>query len=141
QWDYFLNLLKRHDVTAIADVRSKPYSRIAPQFNREILEKSLNGAGIKYVFLGTELGARPADPSCYENGRVEYERLARTPLFQTGIDRVSKGSGLFRLAFMCSEREPLSCHRAIPVARMLTYVDFNVHHIPAVGHIEPHETA
>jgi len=68
----FVELLKRHRVTAVADVRSMPCSRRQPQFNREDLRNSLKACGIAYVFLGKELGARSDDPTCYENGRVQY---------------------------------------------------------------------
>src|SRR5439155_24000994 len=55
-----LGLLRAAGVTAVADVRSSPYSRRLPQFNRAALEASLRAAGIAYVFLGAELGGRPA---------------------------------------------------------------------------------
>ena len=48
----FMKLLKSRGITAIADVRSAPYSRFQPQFNREVLTKSLKDSGIEYVFLG-----------------------------------------------------------------------------------------
>ena len=66
----FLELLRKHNVTAVADVRSAPFSRFNPQFNKDALQGTLGEHGIKYVFLGRELGARSDDPACYENGRV-----------------------------------------------------------------------
>src|SRR5436190_16035592 len=80
----FLALLRQHNIEAVGDVRSAPFSRFNPQFNREILERCLKENGIRYAFLGRELGARTDDRSCYEDGRVHYARLARTPLFQSG---------------------------------------------------------
>src|SRR4051812_10746798 len=88
----FIELLKVHGVTALADVRSMPYSRFNPQFTRKALEQSLREAGIAYVFLGKELGARSEDPSMYDKGRVSYERLSRTEFFREGIARVKKGA-------------------------------------------------
>ena len=117
--DDFLALLLRHGITAIADVRSSPYSRMNPQFNRETLHAALKGAGIAYVFLGAELGARSRDPDCYEDGKVQYDRLARTAAFQRGLARVQQGAAQYRLALMCAEKEPLDCHRTILVARHL----------------------
>jgi uncharacterized protein (DUF488 family) len=76
--DAFIALLKSNAITALADVRSAPYSRFSPQFNKNNLEASLQEYGIKYVFLGRELGARSDDPSCYENGKVQYAKLAQT---------------------------------------------------------------
>ena len=94
----FVTLLRTHGVTALADVRSAPYSRFNLQFNRETLARALEAQGIRYVFLGRELGARPDDPGCYEEGRVRYARLARTALFRRGLDRVADGAHRHRLA-------------------------------------------
>src|SRR5437762_6670728 len=89
----FLSLIKRHCVNTVADVRSSPFSRFNPHFNREPLEQFLNANGVQYVFSGRELGARSEDCSCYDNGRVQYTRLAQTPLFQRGLDRVLQDAG------------------------------------------------
>jgi hypothetical protein len=78
----FIALLKRYGVTCIADVRSAPYSRYCPQFNKGALAASLQAAGITYMFLGKELGARPDDPSCYEGGCVNFQRLAKREEFE-----------------------------------------------------------
>src|SRR6266446_5531061 len=110
-------LLKDHGITALCDVRSQPYSRMNPQFNREPLKQALRDSGILYVFLGAELGARSEDKSCYRNGQVQYDLLARTDLFKRGIERVKDGAHRYRLALMCAEKEPLDCHRTILVSR------------------------
>jgi len=132
----FIALLKLHDITAIGDVRSKPYSRTNPQFNREDLKKDLREVGIAYVFLGKELGARSEDPSCYDRGRVQFDRLALTEQFRRGLDRVREGMKKYRLALMCAEQEPLDCHRAILVARNLSTLGIPVQHILADGRLE-----
>jgi uncharacterized protein (DUF488 family) len=137
----FLTLLNRHGITAAADVRSNPYSRMNPQFNRETLQKNLDRAGIAYVFLGRELGARSEDPACYENGQVQYDRLARTELFRQGLDRVQEGMKRYRVALMCAEKEPLHCHRTVLVARHLTARGIAVQHILADGALEAHADA
>jgi uncharacterized protein (DUF488 family) len=111
----FLELLARNRVTALADVRSMPYSRYQPQFNKDALARSLREHGIRYVFLGRELGARSEDPTCYVNGRVEYHRRAQTETFKSGIDRVVGGMNEHRIALMCAERDPLECHRTVSV--------------------------
>lgn len=139
--DEFLKLLRSHSVTAVADVRSAPYSRFNPQFNRESLERALKTAGISYVFLGRELGARSDDPGCYENGRVRYERLAKTTVFRSGLDRVIKGSKSHRIALMCAEKDPLDCHRTLLVTRELAAQGISVAHILADGALEPHSEA
>ncbi|HBL29886.1 MAG TPA: hypothetical protein DD490_23865 [Acidobacteria bacterium] len=136
--DAFMALLRQHSVTALADVRSAPFSRFNPQFNKEALERSLRSHGIRYVFLGRELGARSEDRSCYENGRVQYTRLASTELFRTGLDRVLRGARKHRIALMCAEKEPLECHRTLLVARALAERGVDVLHILADGRLESH---
>jgi uncharacterized protein (DUF488 family) len=136
-----VGLLKRHGVMALADVRSAPFSRFNPQFNKAALQESLKPQRIKYVFLGRELGARSDDPASYENGRVHYARLARTTLFKTGLNRVIEGAGKYRLALMCAEKEPLECHRTLLVARALVERGVVVEHILADGSLETYENA
>jgi uncharacterized protein (DUF488 family) len=136
-----VNLLKQHTVTALADVRSAPFSRFNPQFNKDVLRRHLELRGLGYVFLGRELGARSSDPSCYENGRVQYARLARTERFRHGIVRVMRGADRHRIALLCAEREPLECHRALLVARVLDEQGVPVAHILGNGGLETHPDA
>jgi uncharacterized protein (DUF488 family) len=133
----FLGLLSAHDITAIADVRSTPYSRFNPQYNQKSLAATLADKQIAYVFLGKELGARSEDASCYENGKVQYQRLAQTPLFKSGIERVLSGAARYRVALMCAEKEPLDCHRTLLVSRALQNGGASIVHILADGTAEP----
>ena len=135
----FVSLLRQHGVTTLADVRSAPFSRFNPQFNRKSLDASLQAHSIAYLFLGHALGGRPEDRSCYENGRVRYDRLARTPLYREGIDQVVETAGVERLALMCAEREPLDCHRTLLVGRSLAERGATVSHILADGTLEAHD--
>jgi uncharacterized protein (DUF488 family) len=138
----FVGLLLPHGISALADVRSMPYSRFNPQFRRERLQASLSETGIQYVFLGEELGARTLDPECYDaDGRVIYSRLAQTPLFRKGIERLKAGIATHRIAIMCAEREPLECHRTLLVARELVREGVAVTHILADGSLESHDNA
>lgn len=136
-----VGLLQRHGVTAVADVRSKPYSRMNPQFNRETLKSSLREAGLAYVFLGKELGARSDNRECYCNGRVQYDLLAKTEEFKRGIGRVKEGAKTHRIALMCAEKDPLHCHRTILVSRHLVHEGLEVRHILADGRTEEHHEA
>jgi uncharacterized protein (DUF488 family) len=115
----FIELLLEHNVTALADVRSHPYSRYLPHFNRVQLKDSLKSAKINYVFLGQELGARPKNQECYIDGKAVYEKIAATELFSEGIKRVIKGLKNYRVALMCAEKDPIVCHRAILVCQHL----------------------
>ena len=136
----FLALLKRHGVTALGDVRSAPGSRFNPHFNRKTLSALLAAQGIAYVWLGRELGGRPEEPSCYENGALRYDRLAQMPLYREGIRRVMRGAAAHRLALMCAEKDPLHCHRALLVSPSLEHEGLEVAHILADGSLEAHES-
>jgi len=135
----FVDLLRRHAITAVGDVRSQPYSRINPHFNREEIERSLGARGIAYVYLGRELGARSEDAACYREGRVRYDLLAKTEIFQRGLGRVREGMERYRLALMCAEKEPLECHRTILVSRHLAAQGLEVRHILADGAVESND--
>lgn len=136
--DKFLALIKQHGITVVFDVRSKPYSRRNPQFSKGKLQSHLSGEGIGYEFLGRELGGLREDPSCYEDGKLKYERVAETELFWQGIRRVKEGADQGKIALMCAEKEPLNCHRTILVARHLEAQGLLVKHILEDGTLEPH---
>ena len=137
----FLDLLIAHRVSAICDVRSQPYSRRNPQFNRESLRDDLARLNIAYVFLGEELGARSSDPTCYENGKVQYARLATTDTFVRGIERLTKRIRHYQVALLCAEKDPLFCHRAILVCRNLRAHDLSILHILDKEQVETHEAS
>ena len=137
--EVFVALLRRHDVAVVADVRSAPYSRFNPHFNRKALDAALSERGIAYLFLGRALGGRPEDRACYDEGRVRYDRVARTPLFREGLGRVVEEAARERVALMCAEKEPLACHRTILVGRHLAAEGIAVAHILADGTLEPHD--
>ena len=138
----FLALLQKNSVDHVADVRSSPYSRYVPHFNKNVLEGTLQKAGIAYVYLGGELGGRPADPSCYdENGQVMYNKVADTDLFNNALDRVVHAADERHVALMCAEKEPLECHRTLLVARALAAGGVSVEHILADGSLETHAAA
>ncbi len=134
----FLNLLQRHEVAKLGDVRSMPYSRYNPQFNREPLTDSLAALGIDYVFFGAELGGRSDDPSCFEDGRIRYDHLSATHEFQQGLKRLIYEATGSRIALMCAEKEPLECHRTLLVAPALEAKGVAVEHILADGGLEAH---
>ena len=135
----FLALLSKHRVTAVADVRSAPWSRFNAHFNRNEFAAALKTRSIHYVYLGRELGGRPEDPALYDDGgRVRYERVARTSNFRAGVARVVGGAAEYRIALMCAEKEPLDCHRTHLVAQALYADGVEVVHILADGEIECH---
>lgn len=136
----FIALLQQHNITALADVRSHPYSRRLPHFNQSSLKASLSNVGIRYVFLGRELGARPQDLSCYDStGKALYERIAGTNLFAEGIQRLIKGAQDYKIALMCAEKDPVTCHRTILVCRQLKKLSVQISHILSDGSLESQE--
>ena len=134
----FVGLLEGQRVQVLADVRSTPFSRFNPQFNREKLAGSLAASGIRYEFVGDALGARSTDPACHESGRVSYARLAESAAFRRGIEQLLSTAGAERVAIMCAEKEPFDCHRTILVGRALERAHVDVRHILADGSVEEH---
>ena len=137
----FTAFLKQHRIDVLADVRSQPYSQFNPQYNRETLATSLKSIGINYIFLGTELGARRNERECYIHGKADYHEIAKLPLFVHGLDRLRKDARTNRIAIMCSEKDPITCHRNILVCRNLRGPDITISHITADGSLEPNEAA
>ena len=133
----FFGLLAAFGVEVLADVRSAPYSRYAPQFNREALHAEAERRGVRYVFLGEELGGRPREAALYDaEGHVLYGRVAATERFQAGIARLVKGAAEYRIALLYAEEDPAGCHRSLLVARVLRERDIAVRHIRADGRLE-----
>jgi uncharacterized protein (DUF488 family) len=132
----FVALLRGAGVTAVADVRSQPVSRFAPQFNKERLKPALAEAGIAYVFLGRELGGRPKDPALMRAGKPDYAAMAKTAEFAAGLERIEAGAGDHAIALMCAERDPVACHRFRLVARALAARGAALAHILPDGAIE-----
>jgi uncharacterized protein (DUF488 family) len=133
-----IDLLQQHGITALADVRSHPYSRYLPHFSQSALKTALLQHNIRYVFLGKELGARPNNPDCYVDGKALYERIVATELFSVGIQRLVKGAETYKIALMCAEKDPITCHRAILVCQNLRDFQLEIAHILNDGSLESH---
>ncbi|MBM3290288.1 MAG: DUF488 domain-containing protein, partial [Candidatus Hydrogenedentes bacterium] len=141
--EHFISLLAAHGVSAVADVRSSPYSKYVPQYSKENLQHLLREADIGYGFLGRELGARRDEESCYVDGQAQYARIAQLPIFRAGLDRVLAELDDHRIALMCSEADPLECHRTVLVCRELLRLrpGLCIEHIGPDAAIEPHDGA
>ena len=132
--ELFLRLLRRNEVEVVADVRSSPYSRFNPQFNRENLRRALGAADLEYGFLGKELGGRPDGDEFYDaRGHVLYGRVAETDRFRHGLDRLIERAERSRVAIMCSEEDPAGCHRFLLVTGALHLEGVPVRHIRCRG--------
>jgi uncharacterized protein (DUF488 family) len=136
-WRDFVRLLHDSGVTAIADVRSAPFSRW-PYFSRDALQESLPDAGIEYLYFGQELGARRNEPECYVDDVAVYEKVVALPRFQQGLTRLLEEASRRRICLMCAEKEPLDCHRTVLVSRALVRQGVTVRHILADGTLEDH---
>jgi uncharacterized protein (DUF488 family) len=137
QIDHFLDLLKSHTVQVVADTRSQPYSEYASQFDQKPLKKVLDDKGIRYVFLGRELGGRPDGDEFYDaEGHVLYDRVAETRLFREGLSRLEKGIREYKVAMLCAEENPATCHRRLLIGRILLDRGIQVDHIRGDGRIQ-----
>jgi uncharacterized protein (DUF488 family) len=125
----------------VVDTRSSPYSKFVPQFDKELVQRSLKEAGIRYLFLGEELGGRPANPAYYDgSGRVVYGRLRDDAHFKSAIVRLESGMEGFRVALLCGEENPAHCHRRLLIGRVLTEHGHTMLHIRGDGRVESDET-
>jgi uncharacterized protein (DUF488 family) len=129
-----IEVLRGHGVEVLGDVRSAPYSRHNPQFRKEKLRASVEAAGLRYVWLGAELGGRPPEPGLYDvKGHARYDLVAQTQRFQGGLERLLAGAASYRVAIMCSEEDPARCHRRLLVTRALVARGVEVRHLRGDG--------
>lgn len=136
----FCGLLRQHGIEVLADVRSQPYSRYTPQFNKDELQAAMKEHGIAYLFMGDQLGGRPDDMEYYdEQGYVLYHRVAESGFFLRGIDRLLEGISRYRVAIMCSEEDPGVCHRFLLVTRVMEKRGVEIRHIRGDGRIASEE--
>jgi uncharacterized protein (DUF488 family) len=139
--DRFITFLQNFSIDAIIDVRSSPYSRFNPHFNREILEISLNRSDIGYRYMGDKIGGRYTDPGLlFPEGTVDYRKVQNTEKFQEGINEVlSIISSGKKIALMCAEKEPERCHRFALISPFLQAKGISVIHIRPEGKVQPNE--
>ncbi len=136
--EHIIHLLTLHGIQSVADVRSVPYSRHNPHFSRDAFELNLNAHGLSYVFLGKELGGLRRERECYHNHQVDYDRVATLPVFQEGLKILVEYASRVKVAMLCAEQDPLSCHRTLLIARHVRRFVGEVLHIFGNGHIETH---
>jgi uncharacterized protein (DUF488 family) len=136
-FEEFLRLITAHRIDVVVDTRSAPYSRYAPQFDRETIQRDLTAGGVKYLFLGGELGGRPSNPAYYDqHGHVLYSQITKDERFISAIGRLERGMSTFRVALMCGEEDPAHCHRRLLVGRVLIERGHEVLHIRGDGRVD-----
>jgi len=135
--EVFIDLLRSQGIELVVDVRSSPYSRYTTHFNADSVKPALHRAGIRYLFLGTELGGRPQAPEFYDaGGYVLYWRIAATPAFVEGIARLLNLAAAHRLAMLCGEEDPTDCHRRLLVGKVLGGRGVEVRHLRGDGSVQ-----
>ena len=134
----FRNLLLKYGIDCIVDVRSIPASKYSPQFNKETLQGFLRSYDMDYQFFGYEFGARRND-SFNELGYVDFELTVQTALFQEGVHKLTPLLEKKNIALMCSEADPLECHRFSLVGRYYHEEGLDVNHILKDATISSHE--
>jgi uncharacterized protein (DUF488 family) len=138
--EIWLALVRENRVEVVVDTRSSPYSKYAPQFDKALMQRSLEEVGVRYLYLGAELGGRPANPDYYDaSGRVVYGRLRNDARFQAAIARLETGIERFSVALVCGEEDPAHCHRRLLIGRVLAERGHTMLHIRGDGRIEPDE--
>ncbi len=151
--DRLRGLLETNGVRTVVDVRSMPYSRYSPQFNKSDLDAGLAACDIRYLFAGKYLGGRPTDPSCYKSGvlpaegtaylrEVDYAEVMKRDWFLRGIDRLLELADLGITSILCSEEDPARCHRHHLITKYILALDpgAEVRHIRGDGTIYPATT-
>ncbi len=117
--DRFFEMLHRHHVRLLVDVRSSPYSRYVPHFNRQQLEREAKRRRVAYRYLGAELGGRPNRAEYMSDGHPDYEKMAEDPELLETLGKLVSMSNTGNIALMCSEADPRECHRARLLGRVL----------------------
>jgi uncharacterized protein (DUF488 family) len=130
-WERFLALLSAAKIRTLIDVRSYPRSRW-PQYNRDVLKTGLDAVGIEYRFFGAALGGRGPSQD------VRYQDIAETAEFGKAMTTVIAIAEQSRAVLMCSEHEPLQCHRCLLLGRNLAERNHNIIHILRDGQMERH---
>jgi uncharacterized protein (DUF488 family) len=130
----FTDLLRKHTIEVLVDVRSQPYSRHVPHFNRETLAHVLQEQGFTYEHRGNRLGGRPADESfLLADGSVDYDRVRASEDFQQALDGLLALARERRVALMCAEGDHRSCHRGQLITPALLARNVTVLHIQPDG--------
>ncbi|TXT19365.1 MAG: hypothetical protein FD133_363 [Erysipelotrichaceae bacterium] len=133
----FVRILKTNEINCICDVRSSPFSKFVPQFNRDVLKENLKKNKIEYLEFGKEFGARRTNPGLIENGIVSFEKVAKDETFISGVNRMLNGLNKgYKMALMCSEKDPVECHRNVLVSRNLAKLGIEIIHILSDGTIQ-----
>jgi len=139
KFDEFVELLKKYQISYLIDIRSSPYSKYNSEFTKNTLDINLTKHSIRYVYMGDTLGGRPNLPSCYTDGRVDYQKVREKGFYKRGISRIQTAwKQKLCVALFCSEIKPEECHRSKLVGESLVENGIEVVHIDEKGDLKVH---
>jgi len=123
----FISLLKDAKVDLLVDVRSRPYSKHVPHFNKKTIEASLKDEAILYLYMGDRLGGlSSSEPS---GSPLKYHEVSKNVVFISAIEELLKMAEKKQVAIMCAEKDPNRCHRKHLISRELKKRRVEVIHI------------
>jgi uncharacterized protein (DUF488 family) len=125
----FIEILKSFEIQLVIDVRSLPYSKFVPHFNRENIKTALNDNSVEYIFMGNYIGGKPKNKKYYQNGKVNYDLIAKSSYYKEGIDKIIELNNDNNMVLMCSEEDPYNCHRHNLITQTLVKKGLEVVHI------------
>ena len=139
----FLDLLSRHGIACVVDVRSIPYSRRNPQYNREKMDQGLSKRDIAYIWEGEALGGKRdfrKNPEFFDpQGRIDWVKVRRSENFIRAMERLRAQVEKTPTAILCAEENPRNCHRFHLIsAAWVESCGANISHIRGDGRVETH---
>ncbi len=143
--DFFLSLLEKFSIEAVVDVRSYPYSKFVPHFNRESLKEALQARGIEYIWMGDKLGGKFTLGKHKElrlpSGKIDWEKVKKADFFLRGIEELCRLAQEKTVAIMCAEENPARCHRGFLITPVLLEKGVEVFHIRKNGRAVPAQSS
>lgn len=141
--EFFIRMLKAHEVTMVVDIRTVPRSRHNPQFNKETLPDELKAAGVEYIHmpgLGGLRHPRSDSPNTgwRNNSFRGFADYMQTEDFKENLKTLINLARRERCALMCAEAVPWRCHRSL-IADALVIRDIKVEHIISLSRTQPHK--
>ncbi len=139
----FLDLLSRHGIACVVDVRSIPYSRRNPQFSREKMDQGLSSRDIVYIWEGDALGGKrdfTKNPEFFDaQGRIDWMKVRLSKNFTRAMKRLRALVEKTPTAILCAEENPRNCHRFHLIsAAWVESCGANISHIRGDGRVETH---
>ena len=127
----FLTEIKKHTISAVIDIRSIPYSKYHLDYNKETLKAFLKANGILYRNYAKEFGAQQNNREFYStHGYLDFDIFTKSDNFLSGVEKLCAGmSKGYSFVLMCSEKDPINCHRTIMVAREFNKNGYSIIHL------------